>query len=461
MYYLNNPYTKRTLLALGIDAVFIIGISGLAWFFLEPQYSAAQHIVLTLTLLIGMIFSLLYNGAYSPRAFGNFERTTVATLCAMGMGLLVGAFVYFFVDMPNDGVRTLAFVAGIFFPVFMIERSLLGVCLTSPRIESRVLILGASDLGLEIARTLQAHPGSGIVPVGFLSDELAYEQQHSAQFEGFPVLGRLHELEKIVESVGIDRIIVASKNRAEQFPEDQLLAAKIRGVRVESGVHYFERLLGRVYTRDLRPSYLIFAGNGFQMSRAGELFKRMIDVVAAGLGLLAASPILAVCGVIIKLESKGPVFFRQERLGLHGKLFKMVKLRSMLQDAETKTGAVFASKNDSRITSFGHFIRKTRLDEVPQLWNILRGEMSLVGPRAEREAFYEVLDEKYAYFGMRSSVKPGLTGWAQTRFGYVNDFEAYEQKISLDLYYLIHRSTLLDLLILVQTFKTVLHFRGM
>jgi lipopolysaccharide/colanic/teichoic acid biosynthesis glycosyltransferase len=148
-------------------------------------------------------------------------------------------------------------------------------------------------------------------------------------------------------------------------------------------------------------------------------------------------------------------------VGQHGKLFRMVKLRSMRQDAEVGTGAVFAAKNDDRITRFGHFLRKTRLDEVPQLWNILRGDMSLVGPRAEREAFGQVLNEKYLYFGLRSSVKPGLTGWAQTRFGYVNDFEAYEQKISLDLYYLMHRSVMMDLMILLQTVKTVLHFRGM
>lgn len=460
MYYLKHPYATRSLLALAADALCILGIAVLAWTALEPAYSLGQHVALSSVLFFGMVFALLYNGAYSPRALGNFQHTTLATLCTMGMGLLVGAFLYFFVHVPSDGVRTLAFAAGVFFPIFILERTLLGFALSRPGVESRVLILGASDLGLEIAHQLAQHPGAGITPVGFLTDELAY-QQSGARFEGFPVLGRVHELEKILEQARVDRVIVASKNRAEHFPEDQLLAAKMRGVRIESGVSYYERLLGRVYMRDLRPSYLVFADSAFRMSRVGELFMRGLDFVAAGLGLLIASPVLGISALIIKAESEGPVFFRQERVGRHGKPFRMVKLRSMRQDAEVGTGAVFAAKNDDRITRFGHFIRKTRLDEVPQLWNILCGDMSLVGPRAERETFGQVLGDKYRYFGLRSSVKPGLTGWAQTRFGYVNDFEAYEQKISLDLYYLRHRSVWMDLMILMQTVKTVLHFRGM
>lgn len=460
MYYLNHPYAKRTVLAFATDLVCILGISILAWVFLKPEYSATNHLFLSALLGIGMVGALLYNGAYSPRALGNFERTTVATLCTMGMGLVVGAILYFFVHVPSDGVRTLAFAAGIFFPVFMIERALVGLFLRRPGIESRILLLGASDLGLEVATHLRENPGSGITPVGFLSDELAY-QQHGAVFEGFPVLGQMHELEKVVENARIDRIIVASKNRTEHFPKDQLLAAKMSGVRVESGVSYYERLLGRVYMRDLRESYLVFSQGGFRMSRVGEAFKRGVDILGSGIGLLLASPAILICSVIIRAESKGPAFFRQERVGRNGETFYMVKLRSMRQDAEAGTGAVFAAKNDDRITRFGRFIRKTRLDELPQLWNILCGDMSLVGPRAERDAFGQVLSEKYPYFSLRSSVKPGLTGWAQTRFGYVNDFEAYEQKISLDLYYLMHRSTMMDLGILLHTVKTVLHFRGL
>jgi lipopolysaccharide/colanic/teichoic acid biosynthesis glycosyltransferase len=163
----------------------------------------------------------------------------------------------------------------------------------------------------------------------------------------------------------------------------------------------------------------------------------------------------------IKLESPGPVLYRQRRLGKDDKPFMMNKLRSMRRDAESESGAVFTSDDDDRITRIGYFIRQTRLDELPQIWNVLRGEMSLVGPRAERPEFVEILSDSYPYYGLRTSVRPGVTGWAQTRYGYVNNVEAYEDKLALDLYYLKYRSFLLDLTILAQTVRTVLHFRGM
>jgi lipopolysaccharide/colanic/teichoic acid biosynthesis glycosyltransferase len=163
----------------------------------------------------------------------------------------------------------------------------------------------------------------------------------------------------------------------------------------------------------------------------------------------------------IKLESPGPVLYRQRRLGKDDKPFMMNKLRSMRIDAESESGPVFTSDVDDRITRTGYLIRQTRLDELPQLWNVLRGDMSLVGPRAERPEFVETLSESYPYFSLRTSVRPGVTGWAQTRYGYVNNVEAYEDKLALDLYYLKYRSFLLDLMILAQTVKTVLHFRGM
>ena len=186
-----------------------------------------------------------------------------------------------------------------------------------------------------------------------------------------------------------------------------------------------------------------------------------MDIVGASMMLILASPVLALAALCIKLESKGPVLYRQCRLGKGNKPFMMIKLRSMCENAESKSGAVFTSNNDDRITRVGYFIRRTRLDELPQLWNVLVGDMSLVGPRAERPEFAEILHETYPYYAYRTSVRPGITGWAQTRFGYVNSLEGYEEKLALDLYYLKYRGIVLDLVILAQTIKTVLQFRGM
>jgi exopolysaccharide biosynthesis polyprenyl glycosylphosphotransferase len=291
--------------------------------------------------------------------------------------------------------------------------------------------------------------------MGFLSDEV---DDPSRGVDGWPYLGQVHEIEKVIDAYGVGIVVVASKSRGEYFPAEALLAAKMRGCTVESGVTFFEKITGRIYIRDLRPSYLIFA-DGFRNGPITEAVRRGMDIAASALALLLVSPVLALCAAAIKLDSEGPVFFRQDRVGRGGKTFRVTKLRSMCQDAEAG-GARFAEQGDMRITRVGRFLRATRLDEVPQLWNVLVGDMSLVGPRPERPEFVDSLCLRYPYFRLRSAIRPGITGWAQVRYGYVNDFEGFEEKLALDLYYMKNRSILMDLAILWQTVKTVLLFRG-
>jgi exopolysaccharide biosynthesis polyprenyl glycosylphosphotransferase len=283
---------------------------------------------------------------------------------------------------------------------------------------------------------------------------------HERSFiEGIPVLGKVHQLEKIVDEFRIDRIVVASKGRKEHFPAEELLNKKLQGVTVEAGISFYERISGRVYLRDLRPSYLIFS-DGFRTSRVAALEKRAIDIAVSTAGLLIASPLLLLCTIAIRLESAGSVFFAQERVGKAGKLFFIWKLRSMRIDAEAESGPVWTQTDDLRVTRVGKILRMTRLDEVPQLWNVLKGEMSLVGPRPERPEFVESLSMRYPYFALRESLKPGVTGWAQIQNGYVNDVEGFEEKLALDIYYMKYRSTLMDLLILWKTAKTMLLMSG-
>jgi exopolysaccharide biosynthesis polyprenyl glycosylphosphotransferase len=254
-------------------------------------------------------------------------------------------------------------------------------------------------------------------------------------------------------------IVVTSKNRDEHFPAEVLLEGKVRGRSIESGVAFYERLTGRIYLRDLRPSYLIFS-DGFQLGPIAAGFKRCLDFSGAMLGLLLSAPLFCLCAIAIRLDSKGPILYPQERLGQDGRPFRLWKLRSMKRDAEAGSGPTFASEYDDRITRVGRFLRKTRLDELPQLLNVIRGDMSLVGPRPERPEFVEELNAKYPYFKLRIALKPGITGWAQIRGGYVGDVEGFEEKLSLDLFYMKRRSVAMDLLILWQTVKTVTLLRG-
>jgi exopolysaccharide biosynthesis polyprenyl glycosylphosphotransferase len=253
--------------------------------------------------------------------------------------------------------------------------------------------------------------------------------------------------------------VVASKDRHEHFPAEELLNLKLNGMTIESGISFYERVSGRVYIRDMRPSYLIFS-DGFRTSWLARATKRAIDVTVALVGLLLASPLLLLAAIAIKLDSPGPVFYRQERVGQRGKPFRIAKLRSMREDAEAECGPVWTRDDDDRVTRVGKYLRMTRIDEIPQLWNVLKGEMSLVGPRPERPEFVESLSVRYPYFALRDALKPGITGWAQIHRGYVNEVEGFEEKLALDIYYMKYRSTLMDLLILWKTAKTVVLMSG-
>ena len=459
MYYLRSVYAPRSICAAAIDATCLLASFAWAWFAVGPPMSPVAYAGAALFTLGGVLTALYFNNAYRPESIGDRSSTISAILATMGFGLVAAVLIYWFVPLPERATPTLASIATSFVPLLILGRMGLRSLLRTRWLTTNVVIIGATDLGLGIARLITRRQSSGIRFLGFLSDDAALHQ-HGGMFGGHPVIATVGALEKVLRDHPVDYVVVASKDRHEYFPANELMAAKMTGIRVESGVSFHERLAGRVHMRDLRASYLIF-GHGFVSTRFIDCARRVVDLVGATALLAAASPFLMVTAIAIKLESRGPVLFRQERLGKDDKPFMMNKLRSMRHEAEAETGAVFTSEDDPRITRVGAFTRRTRLDELPQLWNVIRGEMSLVGPRAERAEFVEELRARYPYYAYRTSVKPGVTGWAQTRFGYVNTVEAYEEKLELDLYYLKYRSLLLDLTILAQTAKTVLCFRGM
>jgi sugar transferase (PEP-CTERM system associated) len=273
-----------------------------------------------------------------------------------------------------------------------------------------------------------------------------------------PVFAGLAELAHDQHLSRIERIVVALDDRRGAMPITELLNHKLKGTIIEDGISFYEAITGKILVEKVNPAWLIFS-EGFDYGRMTYLIKRLIDLSLALFGLTLGLPIALLTALIIKIESPGPVFYRQERVGERGELFSIFKFRSMRQDAE-KNGAVWASKNDARVTRVGGFIRKVRIDEIPQMWNVILGQMSFVGPRPERPIFVEQLVGKLPYYSLRHAAKPGITGWAQVCYPYGASEEDALRKLEYDLYYIKHQSFFLDMLIIFRTIKTVLFQKG-
>jgi sugar transferase (PEP-CTERM system associated) len=274
------------------------------------------------------------------------------------------------------------------------------------------------------------------------------------------VIGTITDIPTVVRERGVHRVVVSLSDARGKLPMDQLLDMKLAGVTFDHLASVYEEYTGKIAVENLRPSWLIFS-EGFRKSRTLAAAKRVLDIVVATLGLSIAGPIMLLVALAVKATSRGPVLYHQQRVGLGGRIFTVHKFRSMRHNAEALTGPVWASKTgDPRITPLGRFLRRSRLDELPQLWNVLCGEMSFVGPRPERPEFVSGLTAEIPYYGQRHVVRPGLTGWAQVRYSYGASKEDALEKLQYDLYYIKNLSLALDLLIIVETIKTVVLRRG-
>lgn len=269
----------------------------------------------------------------------------------------------------------------------------------------------------------------------------------------------IHDLGRFVENLGVSEVVLALEERRNALPLKDLLRVKTMGVHVNDFSSFMERETGRVDLDSLNPSWLIFS-DGFSSGRmVSSAAKRLFDIAASGLLLLLTLPVIALFALLVKLDSKGPAFFRQTRVGLYGQTFDLIKLRSMTADAE-KDGAKWAERNDPRVTRVGKFIRKVRIDELPQVWTVLKGQMSFVGPRPEVPRFVSDLEQELPYYAERHMVKPGITGWAQINYPYGASIEDARHKLEYDLYYAKNYTPFLDLLILLQTLRVVLWPEG-
>lgn len=321
----------------------------------------------------------------------------------------------------------------------------------------RVLFVGSSPVLFETARHLRRHPELGMAVMGYLGEDSV--ESTLPDPEGAQRLGSMDDLLKVARQLRPDRIVVGMRERRGRLPVNDLLELRFSGITTEEIAHLYEAAFTRVCAREIRPSHLIFSTGLGPRSRHVQvqtLYSTLIAVVA----VLLTLPLMAIVALLVRVSSRGPVLFRQTRVGLHDQPFTLYKFRSMYTDAEAETGAVWAMKDDPRVTPVGRWLRKLRLDELPQLFNVLRGQMSIVGPRPERPEFVRTLSEQIPYYRQRHCVKPGITGWAQVSYGYGSTIEDTITKLEYDLYYIKNMSTSLDLYIIFHTMKTMLLFRG-
>ena len=398
---------------------------------------------------------LYYNDLYDLTVVRSTREVFIRLLQSVGSALILIALLYLLVPwlMVADGASLPAFA--IFLTSILAWRLVFNHVTRLRSFGERVLIVGTDGTAQTVARQIRSQEDFAYDIVGFIDDDVSRMMQSIGEWR---VVGTSDDIERVIARLGVDRLIVGMSDRRGRLPVRALLRSKLQGIRVEDINTVYERLTGKLLVEDLRPSWLIFSDD-YCASRWTRRSKRVFDIALALVGLVVATPFVLLTALAVWLESGSPVLYRQERVGENGRLFTLNKFRSMRQDAEQGT-PVWARPEDDRVTHVGRFIRQTRLDELPQLWNVLRGDMSFVGPRPERPFFVNQLAEQVPFYEQRHAVKPGLTGWAQVKYRYGASFEDSLEKLRYDLYYVKHLSIPFDLTILFDTVKVVLFAKG-
>jgi sugar transferase (PEP-CTERM system associated) len=445
---------ETSLIVLAVTTAAYIRLGSAAWSLVTEE----QGILKTL-ILAGVTQSCLYySDLYDLRIVSDRRELFVRMLRALGWASFILAVIYFW-------FQDLIIGRG----VFMIAAVMILTLVTGWRLvfdwagpklapRERLLLVGTSAGAVALARELfDRRHELGVSIVGFVDPDPA---RVGAPVLNPGVIGSVADIPAIVQAHGVDRVVVSLADARGKLPMDQLLGMKLeRGVAFDHLASVYEEYTGKIALENLRPSWLIFS-EGFRKSWAVDAGKRVVDAGLAGLGLAISAPLMLLVALAVKLSSPGPVLYHQRRVGAQGREFTVHKFRSMRADAEKESGAVWAMSNDTRVTVIGGFLRRTRLDEIPQLWNVLKGQMSLVGPRPERPEFVADLTRTIPFYGFRHSVRPGLTGWAQVRYTYGASVEDALEKLQYDLFYIKHHTLAFDLYILFETVKTVILRRG-
>lgn len=437
------------LLFLGGELAWLLRASQIG---MEPGSIAARTLPLGGYVLVVWV-AMVSVGVYGSDALRSMRFACARLLVAVSLGIIALSFIDFLFPGATFWRSTLLYAMGISVLLLILNRLLVGGFLGNSAFRRRVMVLGAGDRAMRLKK-LGEEPGSGFAIISFIGMNEGEQVVAEAIARG-----AIHDLGRFVENLGASEVVLALEERRNALPLKDLLRMKTMGVHINDFSSFVERETGRVDLDSVNPSWLIFS-DGFSSGRMfSSAAKRIFDIAASSLLLFLTFPIILLFALLVKLDSKGPAFFRQPRVGLYGQNFDVIKLRSMRTDAE-KDGVKWAEKNDPRITRLGRFIRKVRIDELPQTWSVLKGEMSFVGPRPEVPKFVGDLEQKLPYYAERHMVKPGITGWAQINYPYGASIEDARHKLEYDLYYAKNYTPFLDLLILLQTLRVVLWPEG-
>jgi len=428
-------------------------------FNMDLELLSIQPMIWLKILLITIItqLSLYFNDLYEKKSVDNYIDLFTRLIQSIGITSIALAVIYFL--FPSTMIGRWIFFISIIFLLFLLVswRLLYSFVMRRKLFAEKAVILGSGELARDIL-----HEAEGRNDISYdIISVIVPEQNHDTQdqFKGISVHYGFDNIYNLVEDKNAKNVIVALDEKRGLLPYEELLKCKVRGVKIIDGEGFYERITGKLLVEKINPSWLIFS-DGFVKSKTVRLVKRVVDFTGAFLGSIILLPLIVTVALAIKLDSRGPIFFSQERVGENGEIFNLFKFRSMKADAEESSGPVWATDDDPRITRIGKMIRKLRIDELPQMWNVLKGEMNFVGPRPEREFFVQELEKKIPFYRERFTVKPGITGYAQVLYSYGASEKDALEKLKYDLYYIKNMSLILDLMVIFKTIKIVLLGRG-
>lgn len=460
MIRLFKHYVPNAVLLLGLfDFLLLLAAAEIGWIVRADQIGMAVEPMHTrvpqlLSFAVSLQLAMVAVGAYGADALQSLRFATARLIVAVSLGVIFLSVIFFVIPTLTFWRSNLLYAMVVAAALLVTVRILLGKTLGGQVFKRRVVVLGAGPRAARL-KTLARAPGAGFVVVGYVSMSEANRVIPEAIARD-----AIYNLADHVVLLNASEVVLALEERRNALPLKDLLRIKTTGVHVNEISTFLERETGRVDLDSVNPSWLIFS-DGFSSGRMlSSLFKRLFDLTASLVLLVLSLPLIAIGALAVKLDSKGPAFYRQRRVGLYGQGFDIIKLRSMRLDAEVAGQAVWAEKDDPRITRTGRILRMLRIDELPQCWSVLKGEMSFVGPRPERPQFVDDLEQKLPYYAERHMVKPGITGWAQVNYPYGASIEDSRQKLEYDLYYAKNYSPFLDLLILLQTLRVVIWPEG-
>ena len=450
----NIYYPIRTLVLLGGETllVWFSLIAATVWQHPEDSYVVLNYEGGYLKILVGTVGVLLFShmfDLYEPTLWNARGELYFRLLLVPGILALVTAVIAYVFPRVLIGNNTVVIGLLLVTIALFLWRLMYARLAQMPYLREKVYVLGVGERAQRLLNALRSRTELGVEVAGWsgnVEGELTRESIAS-------------HLTELIREHHVHRVIVAMADRRGTLPVMEILQLRLAGVKIEEATSWLEKISGRIEVDNLYPSWLVFS-EGFRFSASFMLLRRILAILASSVLLLIVLPVIPLVILAIKLGSRGPVLYRQKRVGLGGKVFYCYKFRTMRQDAEADTGATWATDDDPRITGTGRFLRASRLDEIPQLWCVLKGDMGFVGPRPERPEFVEWLAKEIPFYQVRHAVRPGITGWAQIRYKYGNTIEDAKQKLQYDLYYIKNMSIGLDIMIMFQTIKIVLLGRG-